>query len=156
MRGGYAHVSESWREGSESLRWAWGGRESWKGSREGSRAGQRVGLGSQLLSKALCSQGCSSVSPCPAPSISLPEGAEAGTGWLRLGGAPGVLPQCRLPPDLTSPLRAGEFSVHGACAFTQPSFYSNTQFLPTHTAHGSPGAHSISPRRVVERSQPTP
>lgn len=39
-----AHVSGSWREGSESLRWPWGGKESWRGSR-GAEKGAELGRG---------------------------------------------------------------------------------------------------------------
>lgn len=39
-----AHVSGGWREGSESLRWPWGGRESWRGSR-GAEKGAQLGRG---------------------------------------------------------------------------------------------------------------
>lgn len=69
---------------------------------------------------------------------------EGGLGW-----EPTAWPS----PGLTSPPRAGKFSIR-ACAFTQPSFYRNTRFSP-HTLHTAPPGHT-SPGQAVERSQPTP
>lgn len=67
---------------------------------------------------------------------------QVGEGRVR---EPGVLLRHHLPPNRTSPLRASEFSVRRACAFTQPSFYSHARLSP-HTLHTAPpgGAQHIS------------
>lgn len=132
-----------------------GREESWKGSREGEQSWAEGGAWApSCCQRPYVPRGAPRSLPARPPlhPSSLPEKQEAGTGWLRLGGAPGVLPQCNPSPrSLTSPLLSWQNFL-----FTEPvhshslPFILNTQFLPT-LHHGSPGAHSISPRRVVEQ-----
>lgn len=80
----------------------------------------------------------------PPPSASMSVWIQGQVGEGRVG-EPGVLLRHHLPPNRTSPLRASEFSVRRACAFTQPSFYSHARLSP-HTLHTAPpgGAQHIS------------